>query len=284
MTVIATGTFMTLAEEETRLLIGLDAVFGGWGERAGAAPMLLPALQSVADLASLDVFQNFPHLTWVATTLNPQGTQVRAEITEQVPAEALQPAAYGLPSAVCYGFYLHFRGSVVPEQTLVTAMNTCFRNETHYEGLRRLAAFRMREIVALGDIEHAGAHLDHFDRLITRFAEALDLPLVKEAAGDPFFDPEGAQAKWQQLVPVKHEYRYGDLAIASLNEHRKFFGERCDIRGAESGAIVSTSCVAFGLERWVHSLIDRYRGDRDAALAAVTAAAAASLEGKTDHE
>jgi hypothetical protein len=34
----------------------------------------------------------------------------------------------------------------------------------------------------------------------------------------------------------------------------------------------------------VHSLIDRYRGDRDAALAAVTAAAAASLEGKTDHE
>jgi seryl-tRNA synthetase len=275
MTVTATGTFMTLAEDETRLLTGLDAVFGGWGERVGAAPMLLPALQSVTDLATLDVFQNFPHLTWVATTLNPQGAQAGAEITGQVPPESLRPAVYGLPSAVCYGFYLHFRGAVVPERTLVTAMNTCFRNETHYEGLRRLGAFRMREIVALGDVDHARAHLDRFDELIVRFAAALDLPLVKEAAEDPFFDPEGAQAKWQQLVPVKHEYRYGDLAIASLNEHRKFFGERCDIRGAESGAIVSTSCVAFGLERWVHSLIDRHGGDRGAALAAVTDAAAA---------
>jgi hypothetical protein len=39
------------------------------------------------------------------------------------------------------------------------------------------------------------------------------------------------------------------LAIASVNRHGTFFGERFHISD-ESGAPVHTACIAFGLDRW----------------------------------
>jgi hypothetical protein len=42
---------------------------------------------------------------------------------------------------------------------------------------------------------------------------------------------------------------FGEIAIASLNLHRNFFGERLSI--AFDGQPAFTSCVGFGLERWL---------------------------------
>jgi seryl-tRNA synthetase len=268
------GGFATLGPRATRLQARLDGVFASWAAAAGAIEITLPPVQPVADLASLDVFRNFPHMAWVATNLAPEVAAERDGLTDQVPAESLRAAQVGLPPAVCYGVYLYFREQAISQSTLVTAIGTCFRREEKYDGLRRLGAFRMREIVALGSPEHAREHLKKITEQLTRFAEALDLPLSREAASDPFFDSNGAQAQWQRLAPVKHEYRYGDLAISSLNEHRKFFGQRCGIRD-EAGAVVSTSCVGFGLERWIHALTDRYAADWDAIHAAIDKASEA---------
>ncbi|WP_165818518.1 hypothetical protein [Frankia canadensis] len=58
------------------------------------------------------------------------------------------------------------------------------------------------------------------------------------------------------------------MAIAFTNLHRTFFGERAEI--ALDGEPAHTSCVAFGLERWLHVLGGRFAGDWDAAHAAVT--------------
>ena len=77
---------------------------------------------------------------------------------------------------------------------------------------------------------------------------------------------EGGKAKMQRLFPVKEEFVVGGLAIGSVNYHRNFFGERCGILAGEDTA--HTSCLAFGLERWVHVLTDRF-GSADAAAAAV---------------
>lgn len=129
----------------------------------------------------------------------------------------------------------------------------------------------MREIVCLGSTEAVQGHLRAFKVRILAFAERLGLGLEVAAATDPFYQPSSSVAVMQKLFPQKEEFQYkGELAIASVNFHRNFFGERCRIR-TRDGEPVFTGCVAFGIERWLHALLDRFAGDAGAALAAVEA-------------
>jgi hypothetical protein len=201
----------------------------------------------------------------------------------------LKSARLGLPHATCFGAYLFFEGRTLATDTLVTLVNRCFRNESNYAGLRRLLSFQMREIVALGSSRYTHQVLEDFTDRIHRFSGALGLDLAFEAASDPFYERGGSRDVLQRLSPVKHEFQYGDLAIASVNIHRNFFGERCNItfapqsltdtdnsNGANGSAssYAFTSCVAFGLERWLAALTELHDGSVPEALRAVQAAAA----------
>ncbi|MER5964554.1 hypothetical protein [Streptomyces sp. NPDC002057] len=252
----------SLGPEGTRLLRLLDDTFESWGVAAGARPMTMPPLLPAAELAKLDYYDNFPHQAVVAAPLDLErrATAPFSADTGRFPSEALEPAALGLPSASCYAVYLDHRGARVADDTLVTVCSWCFRKETHYEGMRRQLGFRMREIVAIGAPGHAEAHLADFTTRVQGFAAALDLPLRREAACDPFFDKGGSKAVLQRLTPVKYEFLYEDLAIASVNTHRNFFGDRCDITLESTGGPAFTSCVAFGLERWLSALTRRHGG------------------------
>ena len=54
----------------------------------------------------------------------------------------------------------------------------------------------------------------------------------------------------QRLLGVKEEYRcHPSLALASINRHGTFFGERFYIR-AKTAAPIHTACLALGLDRW----------------------------------
>ncbi|MFR9793369.1 hypothetical protein ACL07V_32650 [Streptomyces sp. MB22_4] len=261
----------SLGAEATALLRLLDDTFEKWGVAAGARPMTMPPLLPAADLKRLDYYENFPHQAVVATAIDVDRRGEYCAETGCFPCGSLQPAELGLPSASCYAVYLDHEGREVADDTLVTVVGWCFRKEERYEGLRRQLGFRMREIVALGSREHADAHLRAFTERITAFARALDLPLRREAASDPFFDKGGSKALLQRLSPVKHEFLFEDLAIASVNTHRNFFGDRCSITLAGTGEPASTSCVAFGLERWLSALTRRH-GSWAAAADAVRAA------------
>ncbi|MFF3750927.1 hypothetical protein ACFYYH_10780 [Streptomyces sp. NPDC002018] len=263
-----------LGPDATRLVRELDQLFTGWGVAAGAEEISPPPLYPVTDLEKFDVYANFPHLAWVAGSLELESGQVKPVEGRFGPAD-VREARYGLPHATCYGAYLYYEGTQVAEETLVTLVNRCFRNEDHYGGLRRLASFQMREIVALGGYDHTQRVLADFGDRIESFAGALGLGLTKAPASDPFFRSDGARALMQKLSPVKYEFSYGDLAIASVNTHRNFFGERCGIT-LGAGEHAFTSCVAFGLERWLAVLGERHDGDLSAALAAVRAAAGTS--------
>ncbi|WP_327304095.1 hypothetical protein OG730_11095 [Streptomyces sp. NBC_01298] len=266
----------SLGPEGTALLRLLDDTFEGWGVSAGARPMTMPPLLPAADLARLDYYDNFPHQAVVAAPLDLSARETDEFCTDSgcFPCTALQPAALGLPSASCYAVYIDHQGRQVADDTLITVVGWCFRKEEHYEGLRRQLGFRMREVVAIGTREHAESHLTRFTSRIQAFAEALDLPLRKEAACDPFFDKGSSKAVLQRLTPVKHEFLYEDLAIASVNTHRNFFGDRCEITLESSGSPAFTSCAAFGLERWLSALTRRH-GSWGAATEAVLRANAA---------
>ncbi|WBP85092.1 class-II aminoacyl-tRNA synthetase family protein [Kitasatospora cathayae] len=270
------GGLSALGPEATELLRLLDDTFAGWGVRAGAAQLTMPPLLPAAELAKLDYYDNFPHQAILATPLDLAKREEHPYSTTAgtFPQEALEPAALALPSAACYGVYMHHAGTALPDGTLVTVLGRCFRKETEYHDLRRLLGFHMREVIAIGSREHTEQHLRHFTDRITAFAAALDLPLRKEAATDPFYDRGGARLLLQKLSPVKYEFLYEDLAIASVNVHRNFFGERCDITVTDTGESAFTSCAAFGLERWLSALTRRH-GSWAAATEAVRQAGAA---------
>lgn len=265
----------TLGPELVHLRTTLEGRFLGWAAERGAQPMLFPPLMRVTDLERFDYFRNFPHLPLLVASLRPEclhETAERGVAVQAIPSSELTTAAYALPSAACYNIYLHLSGEALDGPRYVTTVASCFRNEQRYDDLRRLWGFTMREIVCIGTRDEVQDHLRHFKQRVSRFGEELGLGLEIAIGEDPFYEPKGARSLMQQLFPQKEEFVYGgSVAIASLNFHRNFFGERCNISTA-GGQPAFTGCVAFGLERWLHALGHRFDGDLAAAAAAVVGA------------
>ncbi|GAA3129058.1 hypothetical protein GCM10010521_14160 [Streptomyces rameus] len=261
----ARGGLVTLGPELVRLMDLLDERFQDWARECGAVPMLFPAVIGTADLAAIDYFDNFPHLALMTAPLQlPAEKGPKAPEAEMagdggaLPAGRLGESRYGLVSAACYNVYLHHRSATLTGPRHVTTVAKCFRNEDHYDGLRRLHGFTMREIVCLGPREAVSDHLAAFRPKVVEFAARLGLDLAVQPASDPFFEKGGGRALLAQLFPVKEEFVHaGELAIGSLNFHRNFFGERCGISLAD-GAAAYTGCVAFGLERWIAALLETH--------------------------
>ncbi|RSS33809.1 hypothetical protein [Streptomyces sp. WAC08241] len=246
---------ITLDPDHTALLRGLDELLTGLAARLSAPEVVGPPLLSVEGLARLDFFRNFPHLGVSAGRFAPDALDGLA--AGEAPVDLpLRPTGYLLPSATCYGLLLSLEGRDVGEDGLrLSAAGRCFRNETHFDGLRRLWGFHMREVLYLGTKEGALEHLEHGAAFVRELAGRLGLDLTRAVADDPFYDKGGSRARLMALDPVKHEFSAPDgTAIASVNRHRNFFGERLDIR-AGSGGPAYSACVAFGVERWVHAMV-----------------------------
>jgi seryl-tRNA synthetase len=277
------GGFATLGPELCRVRELLQARLLAWADECQAERMVFPPLMRVEDLASIDYFQNFPQLLLLAAPLRGEALAGdRGALVEDsaVPSARLDSSEYALPSAACYNVYLHLRDSDLPSPRYVTTVATCFRNEQRYEGLRRLRGFSMQEIVCVGERAAVQAHLAAFKLRVLEFARELGLELEVRPASDPFFQASGDRAVLQKLFPVKEEFVHRDsLAIASLNFHRNFFGERCRIR-VSGGEPAFSGCVAFGLERWLAALLEAHGQDVQAiqttVMAAVSRARAAS--------
>ncbi|MEU3480029.1 aminoacyl--tRNA ligase-related protein [Streptomyces sp. NPDC033753] len=265
---------LTLDPVHTALLHGLDDLLTGLAARLSAPEVVGPPLLSVEGLARLDYFRNFPHLGVSAGRFTPEALDGLA--AGENPAELpLRPTGHLLPSATCYGLLLSLEGRDVGEDGLrLSATGRCFRNETHYDGLRRLWGFHMREVLYLGTKQGAVEHLENGAEFIRELAALLGLELTRATADDPFYDRGGSRARLMALDPVKHEFSAPDgTAIASVNRHRNFFGERLDIRAGTEGPAYS-ACVAFGVERWVHAMILAH-GTPEQALARLRAVRAA---------
>jgi hypothetical protein len=244
----------------------LDSAFSNLAAQFDAEPMLVAGLLGADLLTRIDYFRNFPHLGLGTYEFSADSCERLGEaaVVSDVLKEstAVVPSSDFLPSATCYSIYGALAGQNLPEHAFFTGVGRCFRNETGYEGLRRLHSFTMREIVYVGDTNGAEAFRARVREWLLAYAGAWGVDLRVEVASDPFFQ-QHSRAVLTQLDPVKWEYVADDgTAIASTNKHRNFFGERLDITVAGQTAV--SSCAAFGLERWLHTLIRRYGSARAA--------------------
>ncbi|WP_405008927.1 aminoacyl--tRNA ligase-related protein [Kitasatospora sp. NBC_01539] len=244
---------VVLEPARAALLHELDGLFTGLADLLGAPGVVGPPLLPADGLASLDYFRNFPHLG-VAAARFPEDAVDALAAGRAVADQPVQPTGYLLPSATCYGLLLSLAGQEVGDDLRLTAIGRCFRNEDHYDGLRRLWGFHMREVLYLGTADGARDHLAASRTFIDDLAERLGVPLTYQPANDPFYDRTGSRAKLMALDPVKYEFVATDgTAIASVNRHRNFFGERLGI--TSDGSVAHSSCTAFGVERWVHAMV-----------------------------
>lgn len=230
---------MSLSASQLELAERVDAEVLSWAAQHGARAERHDELLTVTDLERIDYFDSFPQLAhrvtpWLA----------------DAPDEVLV-----LTSAACYGSYFARSATVLDDGTLLTVRQTCRRREEEYHPLRRRREFQMRELVMLGSQEEVQAFLAGGHDVIQRVADSTGVSGTFETAADPFFQKDDPRLLHQKLFPTKEEFvDASGLAIASINSHRNFFGERCDIR-LRDGSYVHTGCIAFGLERWVDTLI-----------------------------
>lgn len=259
-----TNGLTTFGPEIVRLIDALEGKFLSWATAFDAEAMIYPPLMRVKDLDNFDYFQNFPHLALMTSHIHHDQLSEYANGTESVSSvcqEHLTDVEYALPSAACYNIYLHLSDTTIDQPKYITTVAQCFRNEKKYSGLARLWGFKMREIVCIGDADTVHQFLGEMKEIIQSFVSQIKLPLELEVATDPFYDGRGRRALMQKLSPVKFEFVYGgSVAIASANFHRNFFGEKCDLRTAD-GAFAFSGCVAFGVERWIHALMEHFDGD-----------------------
>jgi hypothetical protein len=228
-------------DDELRALNGIDVRVRSIATSFGAHEMQYPALIARGVLEQAEYPQAFAHLLMSAS-----GTAAVDEgDTDQ----------WCLSPAVCYHTYAQLAGRVLEAPTVMTARGRCFRAECEsVHGVRQIE-FEMREIVLLGPAAWVDTSAEAARLAIGTLADDMSLSGEWQPAEDPFFLPVATgKALMQRLLKIKLEYQWpgsGGLALASVNRHGPFFGQRFDI-ATPDGQPVHTACVAVGLDRWAH--------------------------------
>ena len=249
-------------EKIDRRLCAIGSALGG-RERRYAALIAREVLERA------EYPRAFPHLLMLASPV------ANAEDVGSG-KESVRPrrdTSWCLSPAVCYHVFAELAGQRLAEPLAVTARGQCFRHEAGCVPHVRQLEFAMRELVLIGTRRWVQQMARNATRQVELLAVALGLHGTWREASDPFFLPSAqGKALTQRLTKVKREYcsdERGGLALASVNHHHAFFGERFAITSAD-GEPVHSACVAVGLDRWF-GLFDQ------------TAATATALDSNTEE-
>ncbi len=222
-----------------------------------------PCLIAREVLETAEYPRAFPHLLFVVATLGLLDVP-DANGEEPRGAGRLALAGWCLAPAVCYHVYSLLAGSRQRRPAAFTVRGRCFRHEAETAPGRRQHEFEMREIVLVGGAEWVEEEAQELRVALGELATAQGLAAAWESAEDPFFLPRAAgKAAMQRLLGTKQELRVpGGEALASINLHRRFFGERFAITGPD-GLAAASACLAVGLDRWTCAVAAARRQEPD---------------------
>jgi seryl-tRNA synthetase len=239
--------------------------------------LLTPTLIPADVLAKCDYFRSFPNTVTFACHLEPDASVInsfrtRHEKRTSVDREAL--ADMGTPEAclspaVCYHVYHRNQGVTLPAEGIAYSVRgKCFRYESsNMRELTRLWDFTMREIVFLGTSEYVLEERERCVQIIGEFLDDLGLAAEIRTASDPFYIAPDASSKTYFQLTAETKYELSALlpnkerlAIGSLNYHTDFFGRAFDIN-VEGAGPAHSSCIGFGLERFVCAFLAQHGND-----------------------
>lgn len=220
---------------------------------------------SFETLERAQYFASFPQWLTAASHLSSDNEVLEGIASSSSPASAAKKAMEhpnaALSPAVCYHTYEALAGQCVTSPTLMTAEGVCWRHEgDRLSPLERGWAFRMREIVCIGSDYYVEDFRQRWMMRAMDFARSFGLEPEMILATDPFFAPTArGKAALQRMKALKHELvvRFPDgrtMAIASFNNHERFFGESFHI-SLVGRTTAASACVAFGIERWLLAVL-----------------------------
>lgn len=252
------------------ILTRFDALVARTAKDDRAEALTFPPIVARALIEQVGYMDNFPQLCGSINSFFGDERAAR-RLSDRVHAgerweDLLGVTESMLTPAACYPVYPIFSGLLRAGGRLVTVMNWVYRHEPSAEPTR-LQSFRMREFIRVGTPDEV---LDWRNTWLDRgmvLLRSLQLPVTSDVANDPFFGRAGKimaasqrdqRLKFEILVPVISEAK--PTAICSFNWHQDHFSSIFGIRSAE-GAVASTACLGFGLERVTLALIKTHGFD-----------------------
>ncbi|MCY0388967.1 hypothetical protein OVY01_17495 [Robbsia sp. Bb-Pol-6] len=225
------------------------------------------SLLSIDEIDALGYARNFPHLTCVMCSIEDGELLNFSKGKSRLDHDFKKlDVGMALLPATCYKVYLGLMNSSIEAPYIESCIARCFRHEDKALDNYRAFNFTMKEYVYLGEGESAQAHLDRGYERISALLDQLGITVSCELANDPFFDTSSSVARLSTLTPTKREIVFQGHAVSSLNYHRNYFGEKFNI--THGSGFIHTSCVAFGLERWI-AMFEEHFGDAAKTLAAL---------------
>ena len=229
-----------------------------------AETMTFPPIVARALIEQVGYMDNFPQLSGSINSFFGDERAAR-QLSERVHAgerweDLLAITESMLTPAACYPVYPIFSGLLRKGGRLVTVMNWVYRHEPSNEPTR-LQSFRMREYIRVGTPDEVLAWRNTWLERGLELLRSLGLPVQSDVANDPFFGRAGKimaasqrdqRLKFEILVPVISAAK--PTAICSFNWHQDHFSSTFGIRSSD-GAVASTACLGFGLERVTLALL-----------------------------
>jgi seryl-tRNA synthetase len=265
---LATGTDGVYGYSATyqRIVNGLDRLVTDLGGDA-FEPVHFPPLLVRATFDLTGYLQSFPDLMGSVHVFR-GGDREHRELSKRYEeggnwSELLEPAEVVLSSAACHSLYPLCSGRLPQGGRYYEIENWCFRHEPSTDPAR-MVAFRMHELVYVGDPETAQEYRDSMLANGLALLSSLGLPMTTVPANDPFFGRVGTilasaqleeNLKLEGVTPICSEER--PTAIISGNCARDHFGDPFGIE-TDDGQVAHSSCVAFGIDRITLALLHRH--------------------------
>ena len=213
-----------------------------------------PTLIAHETLFQAEYPKAFPHLLLSAAPLRDPAANLPLADNLGAPHWCLSPA-------VCYHVYAELSQQQLMTGQCFTARGRCYRHEAELVPGTRQVEFEMREIVWVGAADWVEQQLNEGREKFTALARELNLVGEWIVAEDPFFLPAAqGKAYLQRLQETKLEYQSerDPIALASVNRHGSFFGNRFTIIDSR-GEPVHTACLAIGLDRCLARCGEQHR-------------------------
>ncbi|MFD6530905.1 phosphopantetheine-binding protein [Streptomyces sp. NPDC060184] len=184
------------------------------------------------------------------------------EVHGALPGSGTGPSDLVLTSAACHHLYPLISEEWRKELGCLSVEAACYRGEATAE-TGRLRSFRMYEIVRWGAPDDIAMWRHRALSIAESWLRDLGLSIERAAANDPFFGSAGRylasaqqseQLKWEMLADVDDGV---NQAVASVNYHKDHFGEAFGLARPD-GSVGHSACLAFGLDRLLLALKQRY--------------------------
>ncbi len=228
-----------------------------------------PPVTNRSHIEKSGYLHSFPNLLGAVCCLHGNEVEIRSAVDKPKSKDGwvaeLAPTDLVLTPAACYPLYpiVASRGPVPANGLMFDVMADCFRREPSRD-IDRFQSFRMREFVQIGLPEHVFRFRETWMARAPEIADALGVNYKIEVANDPFFGRSGRlmainqleeAAKFELLLQVRTDEKL--TACMSFNYHKDHFGAKWALR-TDSGAMIHTACVAFGIDRLTLALFSAH--------------------------